>query len=297
MFAESLPERRVGVTAEGGRTAYVPLVTRFVALGDSLTEGVGDPHPAWPNGLRGWADLVAARLCAVDSDLEYANLALRGRTARDVVTEQLPVALSLRPDVVTMWAGGNDILRPVVRLDDVLASIDHALDRLVGAAGTVVVLTGFEVTGSPVLRPVRDRVRALNAGLREVARARGAVVADVSGRAEWADRRLWAPDRVHPSAFGHARLASVVGRLLGLEEEPDRWGSVGADDRPGFARAAREQLLWWRAHVAPHMRRWATGASRRETVLPKWVEPVRPAVSAPWFGPGNDPAGDSVQPH
>ncbi|GGB79606.1 hypothetical protein N798_01385 [Knoellia flava TL1] len=73
--------------------------------------------------------------------------------------------------------------------------------------------------------------------------------------------------------------------------------TLGADDRPGFARAAREQLLWWRAHVAPHMRRWATGASRRETVLPKWVEPVRPAVSAPWFGPGNDPAGDSVQPH
>ncbi len=35
---------------------------RYVALGDSFTEGVGDPDPARPNGLRGWADLVAEEL-------------------------------------------------------------------------------------------------------------------------------------------------------------------------------------------------------------------------------------------
>jgi len=271
-------------------------VTRFVALGDSLTEGVGDPHPAWPNGLRGWADLVAARLSVEDPLVEYANLALRGRTARDVVAEQLPAALRLQPDVVTVWAGGNDILRPVVRLDDVLASVDQAIGRLVGTVATVIVFTGFEVTGSPVLRPVSARVRALNAGLREAARARGVLVADVSGRQEWADRRLWAPDRVHPSPLGHERLASVVGSLLGLAA-PTTQDVVTSPLPPRRrARAARDELLWWRDHVAPHVRRWAMGASRREPVPPKWVEPVRPALSWPWFGDDNDPAGTSVQP-
>ena len=37
---------------------------RYVAIGDSFTEGVGDPDPLRPNGLRGWADRVAEVLAA-----------------------------------------------------------------------------------------------------------------------------------------------------------------------------------------------------------------------------------------
>ncbi|PRY58257.1 lysophospholipase L1-like esterase [Knoellia remsis] len=257
-------------------------MARFVALGDSLTEGVGDPHPAWPNGLRGWADLVAARLAALDATSDYANLALRGKTARDVAAEQLPTALELRPDVVTVWAGGNDILRPVMRLDDVLAPLDEVLAHL-AAVATVVVFTGFEVSGSPVLRPVRARVRALNAGLREMAAHHGAVVADVSGRQTWQDTRLWAADRVHPSALGHLRLASEVSQLLGLaaSSEPPPLDPV---PRRRPARLLADEVEWWRVHAAPHIARWATRASRREHVAPKWAVPVRPAESLPWTG-------------
>lgn len=271
-------------------------MARFVALGDSLTEGVGDPHPAWPNGFRGWADLLAARLAAGDPGTEYANLALRGKTARDVATEQVPVALDLRPDLVTVWAGGNDLLRPVLRLDDVLAPVDQALARLAAGAATVVVFTGFEISGSPVFGPVRSRVRALNAGLREVARDRGVLVADVSERAAWRDRRLWAQDRVHPSALGHDRLAAHVARLIGL-------GGGTVDERPlapaapaRRARALVEEVEWWRVHAAPHIARWATGASRRELVRPKWSVPVRPAATFPWLDVGNDPGATSVEP-
>lgn len=271
----------MGVTAEGGRTAYGPLVTRFVALGDSLTEGVGDPHDPWPNGLRGWADLVAARLAEADPSTEYANLALRARTARDVLVEQVPAALELRPDVVSIWAGGNDILRPRLRLENVLAPIDRAVAELSASGALVVVLTGFEVTGSPVLGAVRSRVHRLNAGLRDLTDRGDILIADVSGRQEWSDRRLWAEDRVHPSAQGHRRIAAQVGRLLGLDAAPD----VPLAPRPeprSRRQAVREEVEWWRGHAGPHIGRWATRASRRDTVRPKWAVPVRPAEWPPW---------------
>ncbi|GAA4113822.1 SGNH/GDSL hydrolase family protein [Knoellia locipacati] len=294
MFAETFPSRQVRATGDGGHTAYRPLVTTFVALGDSLTEGVGDPHPSWPNGLRGWADLVASRLAVHDPATEYANLALRGRTARDVAAEQLPPALRMRPDVVTVWAGGNDVLRPVLRLDDVLAPVDHTLASLIATGATVVVFTGFEVTGSPAFGPVRSRVRRLNAGLREIAQDRGALVADVSDRAEWSDRRLWADDRVHPSVLGHARLAAQVLRLLGLEGVAPP--VLGAGPRANRGRVVVDEVRWWRHHAVPHIARWASGASRRELVLPKWSVPVRPSGARPWFEGGNDLAATSAQP-
>lgn len=272
-------------------------MTRFVALGDSLTEGVGDPHPSWPNGFRGWADLVAAHLASGDPSTEYANLALRGKTARDVATEQLPVALGMNPDIVTIWAGGNDILRPVLRLENVLEPIDHALAQLAATAATVIVFTGFEITGSPALGPVRSRVRALNAGLREIARDRGALVADVSERHAWKDRRLWAGDRVHPSPVGHQRLAAHVAQLIGLVPAVASAPSLEPAPPSRFAKAVADEVQWWRLHAAPHIARWATGASRRELVTPKWGVPVRPAATFPWFDLGNDVAATSVEPH
>ena len=69
-----------------------------VALGDSFTEGVGDPDPQRPNGVRGWADRVAEVLAARTADFGYANLAIRGRKLPQVLAEQLEPALALRPD-------------------------------------------------------------------------------------------------------------------------------------------------------------------------------------------------------
>ncbi|MDC5697586.1 SGNH/GDSL hydrolase family protein, partial [Intrasporangium calvum] len=181
-----------------------------MALGDSLTEGVGDPHPCSPNGLRGWADLLAHRLAELEPATEYANLALRAKRAADVQREQVAAAVALRPDLVSVWAGGNDILRPVLDADEVLASIDSAVGMLSAGGATVVLVTGFELTGSPAFALLRRRVAILNAGLREIAHGQRATLVDVSDPHSWADRRLWAPDRVHPSALGHARLAHAV---------------------------------------------------------------------------------------
>ena len=83
---------------------------RYVAMGDSQTEGVGDGDDV--TGLRGWADRLAERLAIGNPGLQYANLAVRGRLAAQVHTEQLGPALALRPDLATVFAGVNDLLRP-----------------------------------------------------------------------------------------------------------------------------------------------------------------------------------------
>ena len=103
---------------------------RYVALGDSFTEGVGDPDPDRPNGLRGWADRVAEVLGTTSDDFGYANLAIRGRKIDTIVGEQVVPPRVLDPDLVTVYAGANDILRPQVDLDSLVASYDEALGRL-----------------------------------------------------------------------------------------------------------------------------------------------------------------------
>lgn len=279
----------------------VPPVGTFVALGDSLTEGVGDPHPGCPNGLRGWADLLAARLAAHDAHTEYANLALRAKRSADVAAEQVAPAVAMRPDVVTVWAGGNDLLRPVLHRGEVLDPLEDAAARLAAAGAHVVLVTGLVPAGSPVLRLVRARAVALDDGLRSIARRTGATLLDLSTTGAWDHPVLWAPDRVHPSPLGHARLAdavaAAVGDVLGLPLRepagarpsvvPPLPGSMGRPtEADGIRQWWRDERVWWRDHAGPHLHRWVTRASAREDVRPKWPTPVRPTAAFGWWPGG-----------
>src|SRR3954466_9574620 len=94
----------------------VSVFHRYVALGDSGTEGVGDePHP--DGSERGWADRLAAILAEKNPQLLYAHLAVRGRLTAQIHEEQLGPALALEPDLATVMAGLNDIIRPRHDLD------------------------------------------------------------------------------------------------------------------------------------------------------------------------------------
>src|SRR3954462_13312771 len=66
----------------------VGVFSRYLALGDSFTEGVGDAYRPSPNGLRGWADRVAVALAQTNPELHYANLAVRGRRMTEFLDEQ-----------------------------------------------------------------------------------------------------------------------------------------------------------------------------------------------------------------
>ena len=118
-----------------GHTGYA----RYVALGDSQTEGLWDGDDA--AGLRGFADRLAERLDALFPGLEYANVAVRGNQIRDVADVQLPAALAMDADLITLCIGMNDMTRPGRGFDRALAQLQDVHRTLAASGGTVVTTT------------------------------------------------------------------------------------------------------------------------------------------------------------
>ena len=245
---------------------------RYVALGDSFSEGVGDPDPALPNGLRGWADRVAEVLARQSDGFGYANLAIRGRKLDKILGEQLEPALAMRPDLVTIYAGANDILRPSVDIDALVATYDDALGRLVDTGAKVVVWTGFDPGGSKVFGTMRSRFAIYNELVREVADRRGLTVLDFWRLRDYRDWRLWDTDRMHMSPAGHQRMAIEVLDVLGVEHDlvPLPLADVPP---PGLRANARANADWVREHAVPWVHRRVTGRSSGDG-----IEPKRPAL-------------------
>ena len=248
---------------------------RYVALGDSFTEGVGDPDPGRPNGLRGWADRVAEVLATRTDGFGYANLAIRGRKLDAILAEQLEPALALEPDLVTIYAGANDIMRPRVDLDALADRYDGALARLAGTGARLLVWTAFDPGGSAIYRPVRGRFSLYNELVREIADRNGATVVDFWRIHAYRDWRYWDTDRMHMGPLGHQRMAMAV--LDALEVPHD----LAVEDLPEAALPSRrdawgQNAAWARESLAPWVLRRLTGRSSGDTVTARrpHVEPL-----------------------
>lgn len=222
----------------------------MVSLGDSFTEGIGDPDPQSPGGNRGWADRVAEQLSLGVEDFAYANLAIRGRLLQQIRTEQLEPALSLQPDLITICAGGNDVLRPGGDPDALAVVMDEFLGRLSATGATILLFTGPDIGETPVLGSMRGRVAIYNENLRAVAARHDAIVADMWALRELHEPRMWAPDRLHFSPLGHHTIAMMVLEALNVEH-----GLTALEPHPSQSKpwrvARREDLVWARAHLAP----------------------------------------------
>ncbi|WP_199439971.1 SGNH/GDSL hydrolase family protein [Umezawaea beigongshangensis] len=241
---------------------------RFVALGDSFTEGVGDDDPGCANGVRGWADRVADRLAEGDEDFGYANLAVRGKLLRQVVAEQVGPALALEPDLVTLYAGGNDLMRPGVDIDAMMEVYDDAVARLVSTGAVVVLFTGVDGVKDPLFRQIRGRVAIYNEHTRLIAARRGALLVDMWAMSQLRDRRLWAPDRLHLNALGHAEVAAEVLDVLGVPHSLPR-SALGPEDVISVRERRAQNLRWSREHALPWLGRRLRGESSGDSVLPK----------------------------
>ncbi|VXB98165.1 SGNH/GDSL hydrolase family protein [Nocardioides sp. AX2bis] len=252
---------------------------RFVALGDSFTEGVGDPDPARPNGLRGWADRVAEVLAAradeAGHDFGYANLAIRGRKLHGILDEQLAPALALEPDVVTVYAGANDILRPRVDLDAMVARYDEAIGRLAATGARVLVFTAFDPGGSAIYRAVRGRFALYNELVRAAADHHGAGIVDFWRLREYRDWGFWDEDRMHMGPAGHLRMATEVLAVLGVAHDlpPATPRAVVA---PDARQRLRENAAWTRESALPWVHRRLTGRSSGDGLAPRYPTLGRP---------------------
>lgn len=153
----------------GGASADVATVRLFVALGDSVTADVEDPDPRLPNGVRGWADRVAEKLAKAEPGWRYANLAVRSKRLREVVTDQLEVTLRLQPTLITLYAGGNDVLDPGTEIRSILDDYEKLVAALTNTGATLLLFTGYNVPLYPVVWLFRRRNHAYNEGMRQVA--------------------------------------------------------------------------------------------------------------------------------
>ncbi|MGY1705373.1 SGNH/GDSL hydrolase family protein [Geodermatophilus sp. SYSU D00697] len=235
---------------------------RYVALGDSFTEGLADPDPQRPGEYRGWADRLAEHLAAAtDGVLEYANLAVRGRLLDQVVAEQAPVALAARPDLVSLVAGGNDLLRPGADPDRLAATLEDAVARLRAVGADVLLATGVDPRQTPIIRRTRGRVAVFNASLWSIAARHGAVVLDQWG-ADWLqDWRMWDTDRIHLTDEGHRRTALAAATALGLPVGEDWRTPLPPQPRRALRAALAEEAAWVRGFVAPWVGRRLRGRS------------------------------------
>ncbi|MFT4262347.1 MAG: SGNH/GDSL hydrolase family protein [Nocardioides sp.] len=241
-----------------------PQFSRYVAIGDSFTEGVGDPDPDRPNGVRGWADRVAEVLATRTDDFGYANLAIRGMKLLPILEQQLGPALELRPDLVSLSAGGNDLIRPKVDIDAIVAEIAAAASMLREAGATVVLFTHGDGGSSGVFGAIRGRVAIYNELLRDFIAddPRDIVLVDNWRLKDGHDLRVWDEDRLHLNAIGHQGVAINVLDSLGVSHDLEPYPIPD-----GPLKTARQQRLedleWARKHLAPwvgrRLRRTSSG--------------------------------------
>jgi lysophospholipase L1-like esterase len=280
--ATVLPDAAATRAAEG--TAPPPW-RRYVAVGDSFTEGLWDPYPPEDSSgdgaadatQRGWADrladiLSARRVAAELPPLEYANLAIRGRLLGAIVDQQVPTALAAQPDLVSFVGGGNDVLRPQADVELLSARLEEAVVAIRATGADVLLGTGFKAGSG--LAWTRGRVGAYNANVWSIARRHGAYVLDLWGMRSLFDLRLWSDDRIHLTPEGHRRVSQAALDALTLELD-DADYDVPLEAAPPLALAARARANaeWTRTHVVPWVQRRIRGTSSGDHRTPKWPTP------------------------
>ncbi|HEX4831083.1 MAG TPA: SGNH/GDSL hydrolase family protein [Trebonia sp.] len=232
-----------------------PRLASFVALGDSYTEGMNDVGPG--GELLGWADRLAEILAERDPSCRYANLGVRGKLLREIVSEQVPAAISLlkgEPGLVSIAGGGNDLLRPSGDPDALAVHFDAAVARLRQTGSRVLVFTGFDPLAFRLIGLLRGKVAAYNMHLRAIADARGCDLVDLWGMRSLTEPSAWSSDRLHLNSESHAAIALQAAVVLGAVPSPGagghgaggHWASdqaAGGDGGPADAQALSHAAL------------------------------------------------------
>lgn len=251
------------------------IFSRYVAIGDSSTEGLDDPDGR--GGYRGWANRLAEHVSRAQSTpLLYANLAIRGRSTRRILDEQLEAAAAMRPDLVTLFTGTNDVVKPRFDADVVGRDVEHMQRTLIQGGATVLGFTLPDLSiVMPIARPIAGRVRALNEALRRASAASGAILVDFAQHSVGSDPRLWGEDRLHANSAGHERIAAALAAALQLPGTDESWSHpLPTPWSRSWAEAIGAEARWQRDYFFPWIWRHLRGRSSGDGRGPK-----RPTLS------------------
>jgi lysophospholipase L1-like esterase len=262
--------------------------TRYVAIGDSQTEGLWDGDDV--AGFLGFADRLAAMIDSLHPGLQYANLAIRGKLVADVLDEQVPQALAMRPDLITVCAGMNDVIQPGRSFGRALADLESVYAALAESGATVVTTTFPNVAQFlPFGRLVSPRLARINGAIRTAADFYGFRLVDLYGAASMRDLDTWSIDRVHASTRGHILFAAAAAEALGLPDSNHDWASSSPDPgRLSFTAGAYGHLRWTQDSLFPWVWRRMRGRSSADGRVPK--RPRLERLSLPSEAHGAAPA-------
>lgn len=243
---------------------------RYVAMGDSFTEGLDDPDPHGDGVFRGWADLTATELAHSTPDFQYANLAVRGRLYDAIATEQVEPGLAMKPDLISFAAGGNDVLRKNCDPPALMAKFDVTIGTLCAAGADVLVFRFANVLDRlPGGKLIAPRVHYLNTAVREIADKHGARLVNLWDDEEFLNPAMWSVDRLHMSPFGHQRVAAHVLTALGKEPPAAWWTPPAIPAQRAWVVKRAQDVHWAGTHLLPWIKRRLTGRSSGDNLTPK----------------------------
>lgn len=252
----------------------IPKVERFVAIGDSQTEGL---HDYYADGTpRGWADRFAEAVAAHHPGLRYANLAVRGKRTAEIRRVQLEPALALEPDLASVMSGVNDVIRPGADVESVAADLEAMYAALRGRGCRVITCT-FPLPSTGLTARVAPRLQALNARIREAATRHDVCVAELEPLPMAADPRLWASDRIHLNPEGHARLAAAMFSALAEDGDTSWQAALPEAGSRGRLGAVASEAAWIASYVLPKVGRMVRGVSSGDGRVAKRPELERVA--------------------
>lgn len=265
---------------------------RFIALGDSMTEGMNDEII---NGnFRGWADRVADVLATTHPEFTYMNLAIRGKLVGQVVREQIPVALQHIPQIgstdldpskvlVSFHAGANDILRPKYSAEETIATYNKGVEIFAERGVRLMLFCILEdfAAGSKTGSALAERFRYFNENVKRIASEVGAILLDPNPEPFWQDKSFMSWDRLHMNSEGHYRAAQGVLAKLELPHDPKFREPAVSIQQKSALQNFRENTHWFFAFLLPWIWRRIRGRSSGDGRLPKYGEPTHWPLKGP----------------
>jgi lysophospholipase L1-like esterase len=250
---------------------------RLIVCGDSYSEGMSDEII---NGqYRGWADRIADVMSQEVPGFTYVNLAVRGKLLKQVIDDQLPVAIGYvtGPDtLLSFHAGANDALRPGYKPEVAQEIYAQAVRRAAASGATIMLFTVLERTGNTGRGSDvwAARFGEFNKIVRKVGAEVGAIVNDANNESFFSDNRFLAFDRLHLNAEGHNRVAQALLEKLEYNFDPSWRIPLPPAQPTPWIKKRLITAIWFFTFALPWIWRRLRGKSSGDRRVAKYPTPT-----------------------